>query len=104
MRPAPRGGGWCGVFSGGGPGSPPRCVFPAPAARAVPHWGCAPPRPLRAYGSCARRLRTADYPWGWSAEHLAEVLRGMDQGWASGKWWAAANPSVADDWPYHEWW
>ena len=52
---------------------------------------------LVTYGSFARRLRTADYPWGWSAEHLAEVLRGMDQGWASGKWWAAANPSVADD-------
>ena len=48
-------------------------------------------------GRSPARLRTADYPWGWSAEHLAEVLRGMDQGWASGKWWAAANPSVADD-------
>src|SRR6266704_2242615 len=35
---------------------------------------------LGTYGSFARRLRTADYPWGWSAEHLAEVLRGMDQG------------------------
>src|SRR5689334_17653836 len=59
---------------------------------------------LVTYGSFARRLRTADYPWGWSAEHLAEVLRGMDQGWASGKWWSAANPSVADDEHYQAWW
>jgi len=59
---------------------------------------------LVTYGSFARRLRTADYPWGWSAEHLAEVLRGMDQGWASGKWWAAANPSVAGDERYQAWW
>ena len=47
---------------------------------------------------------SADYPWGWSAEHLKEVLRGMDQGWASGNWWAAANPSVADDEHYQAWW
>jgi pimeloyl-ACP methyl ester carboxylesterase/DNA-binding CsgD family transcriptional regulator len=59
---------------------------------------------LVTYGSFARRLRAADYPWGWSAEHLAEVLRGMDQGWANGKWWAAANPSVADDERYQAWW
>ena len=59
---------------------------------------------LVTYGSFARRLRSADYPWGWSAEHLEEVLRGMDQGWASGRWWAAANPSVADDGPYQAWW
>ena len=55
-------------------------------------------------GSFARRSGTRDYPWGWSAEHLAEVLRGMDQGWASGKWCAAANPSVADDERYQAWW
>jgi pimeloyl-ACP methyl ester carboxylesterase/DNA-binding CsgD family transcriptional regulator len=59
---------------------------------------------LVTYGSFARRLASADYPWGWSAEHLAEVLAGMDQGWASGKWWAAANPSVADDERYQAWW
>ncbi|MFZ1115322.1 MAG: alpha/beta hydrolase [Propionibacteriaceae bacterium] len=59
---------------------------------------------LVTYGSYARRLRSADYPWGWSAEHLDEVLHGMDQGWASGKWWAAANPSVADDERYQAWW
>ena len=59
---------------------------------------------LITYGSFARRLRSADYPWGWSAEHLAEVLRGMDQGWASGRWWAAANPSVAGDERYQAWW
>jgi pimeloyl-ACP methyl ester carboxylesterase/DNA-binding CsgD family transcriptional regulator len=59
---------------------------------------------LITYGSYARRLRSADYPWGWSAEHLEEVLRGMDQGWATGKWWAAANPSVANDEPYQAWW
>ena len=34
-----------------------------------------------------RRLRSADYPWGWSAGHLETVLRGMDQGWATGRWW-----------------
>ena len=43
------------------------------------------------YGSFARRLRSDDYPWGWPAEHLAEVLRGMDRGWATGTWWAAAR-------------
>jgi pimeloyl-ACP methyl ester carboxylesterase/DNA-binding CsgD family transcriptional regulator len=59
---------------------------------------------LVTYGSFARRLASADYLWGWSAEHLAEVLAGMDQGWASGKWWAAANPSVADDEAYQAWW
>ena len=30
---------------------------------------------LVTYGSYARRLRSAEYPWGWSAEHLEEVLR-----------------------------
>jgi pimeloyl-ACP methyl ester carboxylesterase/DNA-binding CsgD family transcriptional regulator len=59
---------------------------------------------LITYGSFARRVRSADYPWGWSAEHLQEVLRGMDRGWASGRWWAAANPSVADDEHYQAWW
>lgn len=59
---------------------------------------------LVTYGSFARRLRSVDYPWGWSAEHLEEVLRGMDQGWATGEWWAAANPSVADDERYQAWW
>ena len=59
---------------------------------------------LITYGSYARRLRSADYPWGWSAEHLDEVLSGMDQGWASGNWWAAANPSVANDERYQAWW
>ncbi len=59
---------------------------------------------LITYGSFARRIASADYPWGWSAEHLAAVLGGMDRGWASGKWWAAANPSVADDERYQEWW
>ena len=59
---------------------------------------------LITYGSYARRLRSADYPWGWSAEHLEEVLSGMDQGWASGNWWAAANPSVANDERYQAWW
>jgi DNA-binding CsgD family transcriptional regulator len=28
----------------------------------------------------------------------------MDEGWATGKWWAAANPSVANDEPYQAWW
>jgi pimeloyl-ACP methyl ester carboxylesterase/DNA-binding CsgD family transcriptional regulator len=59
---------------------------------------------LITYGSYARRLRSADYPWGWSAEHLEEVLSGMDQGWATGNWWAAANPSVANDERYQAWW
>jgi pimeloyl-ACP methyl ester carboxylesterase/DNA-binding CsgD family transcriptional regulator len=59
---------------------------------------------LVTYGSFARRLRSADYPWGWSAEHMGEVLHGMDQGWATGKWWAAANPSVANDERYQAWW
>ena len=71
-------------------------------AFAVAHPECS--AALVTYGSFARRLRSADYPWGWSAEHLAEVLRGMDQGWASGRWWAAANPSVADDERYQAWW
>ena len=34
---------------------------------------------LITYGSFARRLRSADYPWGWPAEHLEEVLRGMSR-------------------------
>jgi pimeloyl-ACP methyl ester carboxylesterase/DNA-binding CsgD family transcriptional regulator len=59
---------------------------------------------LVTYGSFARRLRSADYPWGWPKEHLEEVLAGMDRGWASGKWWAAANPSVANDERYQAWW
>jgi pimeloyl-ACP methyl ester carboxylesterase len=59
---------------------------------------------LVTYGSFARRLRSAAYPWGWSAEHLEDVLGGMDRGWASGKWWAVANPSVADDERYRAWW
>src|SRR3954451_2188865 len=59
---------------------------------------------LVTYGSFARRLRTADYPWGWSTERLAEVLSGMDRGWASGRWWTAANPSVAGDERYQAWW
>jgi pimeloyl-ACP methyl ester carboxylesterase/DNA-binding CsgD family transcriptional regulator len=56
------------------------------------------------YGSFARRVQNAEYPWGWSVEHLEEVLAGMDRGWASGEWWSAANPSVADDARYQAWW
>ena len=28
----------------------------------------------------------------------------MDQGWAGGNWWAAANPSVANNEHYQAWW
>lgn len=59
---------------------------------------------LITYGSFARRLRSADYPWGWSSKHLEEVLHEMDRGWATGQWWAAANPSVAYDERYQAWW
>jgi pimeloyl-ACP methyl ester carboxylesterase/DNA-binding CsgD family transcriptional regulator len=59
---------------------------------------------LVTYGSFARRLQGPDYPWGWSADHLDDVLRGMDQGWATGEWWSSANPSVANDERYQAWW
>ncbi len=59
---------------------------------------------LMTYGAYARRLRSPDYPWGWTRERLDEVIENMDRGWHTGEWWDAANPSVAADASYRAWW
>lgn len=59
---------------------------------------------LVTYGAYARRLRSPDYPWGWSRARFEAVLDRMARGWATGEWWEIANPSVAKDPGYREWW
>jgi pimeloyl-ACP methyl ester carboxylesterase/DNA-binding CsgD family transcriptional regulator len=51
-----------------------------------------------------RLLRAAGYPAGWAPEFLADVLGGVDEGWARGAGLAAMNPSLAGDERYHDWW
>jgi pimeloyl-ACP methyl ester carboxylesterase/DNA-binding CsgD family transcriptional regulator len=56
------------------------------------------------YGSWARRLIGADYPYGQTRDELETVLAGMDQAWATGLWWDGGKPSPADDEQHRAWW
>jgi pimeloyl-ACP methyl ester carboxylesterase/DNA-binding CsgD family transcriptional regulator len=51
----------------------------------------------------ARLLADADYPAGWSAGFLDDVLDGIDRSWATGESAAAMNPSLAGDERYRDW-
>lgn len=51
----------------------------------------------------ARLLRAADYPHGWSEEHYASVLAGLDEGWARGDVVEAMNPSLVGDERFRSW-
>lgn len=53
------------------------------------------------YGSWARRLAAADYPWGVSPDELEGFLAGMADAWASGEWW---RPDPSDDEAMKQWW
>jgi pimeloyl-ACP methyl ester carboxylesterase/DNA-binding CsgD family transcriptional regulator len=61
-------------------------------------------RALVMYGSWARRLAGADYPYGPSAEELEEVIGGMGRAWATGEWWDGGQPSASDDARHRLWW
>lgn len=61
-------------------------------------------RALVLYGSWARRLQGADYPYGPTAEQLEETIASMDRAWATGEWWDLGVPSEADDAGHRGWW
>ena len=61
-------------------------------------------RALILYGSWARRTAAPDYPWGPTADHLEEMLAGMDRAWATGEWWDRVQRSPQDDQRHQEWW
>src|SRR5438874_1326747 len=56
------------------------------------------------YGSWARRITGPDYPYGPSDDQLEEVVKGMEQAWASGEWWDGGQPSASDDARHRAWW
>ena len=56
------------------------------------------------YGSWARRLQGADYPFGPSVEQLEGTIASMDRAWATGEWWDGGAPSEADDARHRAWW
>lgn len=58
-------------------------------------------RALVLYGSWARRLAAADYPWGLEPGELTEFLDRMEDAWATGEWW---HPNPADDAAMKQWW
>ena len=61
-------------------------------------------RALILYGSWARRIAAAGYPWGPTAEQLEEMLAGMERAWATGEWWDRVQRSPQDDARHQEWW
>jgi pimeloyl-ACP methyl ester carboxylesterase/DNA-binding CsgD family transcriptional regulator len=56
------------------------------------------------YGSWARRVAAADYPYGPSEDELEAVIDRMGQAWASGEWWDGGAPSASDDERHRNWW
>lgn len=56
------------------------------------------------YGSYARWLADADYPWGRTADQYDDFLAGIDRAWATGEWWARQNPTAVADERYRTWW
>lgn len=56
------------------------------------------------YGSWARRLAGPDYPWGLSEDGLENLLRRMDEAWATGAWWDGGRPSRFDTARHRAWW
>lgn len=56
------------------------------------------------HSTFGRLLSDDDHPWGWSKEFFAEFLAGLDRTYAGGKWFELANPSVAGDERYQNWW
>jgi pimeloyl-ACP methyl ester carboxylesterase/DNA-binding CsgD family transcriptional regulator len=56
------------------------------------------------YGSWARRVAAADYPYGPTADQLEETIARMDRAWATGEWWDGGRPSDADDVRHRVWW
>jgi pimeloyl-ACP methyl ester carboxylesterase/DNA-binding CsgD family transcriptional regulator len=58
-------------------------------------------RALALYGSWARRLAAADYPWGLAPEELNGFLERMSDAWATGEWW---TPRPGEDAATRRWW
>jgi pimeloyl-ACP methyl ester carboxylesterase/DNA-binding CsgD family transcriptional regulator len=56
---------------------------------------------LALYGSWARRLAAADYPWGLQPQELESFLERMGDAWATGEWW---TPSPSEDGRMRRWW
>ena len=49
------------------------------------------------YGSYARKVAAADYPWGVSQQTVTTFLDRFDEAWASGAWWDIVNPDLVPD-------
>jgi class 3 adenylate cyclase len=56
------------------------------------------------WGSFARFMAAADYPWGLSEEQYARFISGIDENWGSGKDIVIFAPSVAEDGRWKEAW
>jgi pimeloyl-ACP methyl ester carboxylesterase/DNA-binding CsgD family transcriptional regulator len=56
------------------------------------------------YGSWARRLAAADYPWGLRSDELERFLGQMEDAWATGEWWNRDDRSPLDDERHRRWW
>ncbi len=59
---------------------------------------------LVVYGSYARWLQAADYPWGRTPERFESFLASIDRAWRTGEWWSQHNPSIVADERYSAWW
>jgi len=55
-------------------------------------------------GSFARRIRTADYPWGITKDQYDRFLEEIAVGWGGPVGLAARAPSMVDDQRFSDWW
>jgi class 3 adenylate cyclase len=55
-------------------------------------------------GSFARRIRTADYPWGITEDQYDRFLEEIKVGWGGPVGLAARAPSMVDDQQFSGWW
>ena len=59
---------------------------------------------LVVYGSYGRWLQGDGYEWGRTPDRFHEFLAGVEESWGTADWWDRANPSVATDGRYRDWW
>jgi pimeloyl-ACP methyl ester carboxylesterase/DNA-binding SARP family transcriptional activator len=55
------------------------------------------------FGSAARIISTADYPWGWTSEQHDRLLAAFEEAWLTGGRPERRNPGLADDPRYRDW-
>jgi pimeloyl-ACP methyl ester carboxylesterase/DNA-binding CsgD family transcriptional regulator len=49
------------------------------------------------YGSYAKKVADAEYPWGVAPEVVERFLERYDEAWATGAWWDIVNPNLPPD-------